>query len=128
MAHYHLFACHFCRILTLECFAVLDELIRHGAISHLFTNDEQTTIANSVRSEVTAAGLTYSRDAAWNFFQSTVMKNLRIVLVCSETGNVIFSSKIFGTPCFSSLIGNSIFLYQYSQTAFPLFLYSFTAL
>nr|XP_039248070.1 LOW QUALITY PROTEIN: dynein beta chain, ciliary-like [Styela clava] len=74
------------RVLTDECLAVLEELVRHGAISRLFTTDEQTTIANSVRSEVTAAGLTYSRDAAWNFFQSTVMKNLRIVLVCSDTG------------------------------------------
>lgn len=82
-----------CRVLTHECLAVLDELIRHGAISHMFTNDEQTTIANSVRSEVTAAGLTYSRDAAWNFFQSTVMKNLRIVLVCSETGEIMLQAR-----------------------------------
>ena len=46
----------------------LIEFIVSGSISHLFTQEEQTTIINSIRTEVTQAGLTYTRDVAWNFF------------------------------------------------------------
>ena len=46
----------------------LQEFIMGGSISHLFTYEEQTTIINSIRTEVTQAGLTYTRDVAWNFF------------------------------------------------------------
>ena len=77
---------HIFSSLTDECLAMVEEMVRHGAISHLFTTDEQTTISNSVRSDVTAAGLTYSKDVAWGFFLATVTKNLRVVLVCSKTG------------------------------------------
>nr|XP_018669150.1 dynein heavy chain 9, axonemal [Ciona intestinalis] len=80
------FLLHDDKEVTHECLTMVEELVRHGSISHLFTNDEQTTIANSVRSEVTAAGLTYSRDVAWNFFLNTVTKNLRVVFICSQTG------------------------------------------
>jgi len=66
---------------------VIEEFVCYGAISHLFPRDEQTTIANSVRSEVTAAGLTYSKEVAWQFFLSTVTKNLRVVLICSKPGS-----------------------------------------
>jgi dynein heavy chain len=48
----------------------LIEFIVSGSISHLFTYEEQTTIINSIRTEVTLAGLTYTRDTAWNFFLS----------------------------------------------------------
>jgi hypothetical protein len=40
----------------------LIEFIVSGSISHLFTYEEQTTIINSIRTEVTLAGLTYTRD------------------------------------------------------------------
>ena len=47
----------------------LSEFITSGhSISHLFTYEGQTTITNSIRTEVTQAGLTYTRDVAWNFF------------------------------------------------------------
>ena len=46
----------------------LSEFIVSGSISHLFTQEEQTTIINSIRTEVTQAGLTYTRDVAWDFF------------------------------------------------------------
>ena len=46
----------------------LTEFIVSGSISHLFSLEEQTTIINSVRTEVTQAGLTYTRDVAWEFF------------------------------------------------------------
>ena len=44
------------------------EFIVSGAITHLFSYEEQTTIINSVRTEVTQAGLTYTREVAWDFF------------------------------------------------------------
>ena len=87
------------RSLTDECIAMVEEVVRHATISHLFTPDEQTTIANSVRSDVNAAGLTYSKEVAWNFFVNTVMKNLRVVLVCSQIGE-------FGRSKFYVLISN----------------------
>jgi dynein heavy chain len=40
----------------------LIEFIVSGSISHLFTYEEQTTIINSIRTEVTLAGLTYTAD------------------------------------------------------------------
>ena len=46
----------------------LTDFILSGSITHLFTYEEQTTIINSIRTEVTQAGLTYTRDVAWDFF------------------------------------------------------------
>ena len=50
----------------------LTEFITSGNISHLFTYEEQTTIINSIRTEVTQAGLVYTRDVAWEFFLRSV--------------------------------------------------------
>ena len=44
------------------------EFIVSGSITHLFTPEETTTIINSIRTDVTQAGLTYTREVAWNFF------------------------------------------------------------
>ncbi|GFO25145.1 dynein beta chain, ciliary-like, partial [Plakobranchus ocellatus] len=65
----------------------LTEFIISGAITHLFTYEEQTTIINSIRTEVTQAGLTYTRDVAWNFFLRTVRNNFRVMLVMCGGGN-----------------------------------------
>ena len=46
----------------------LTDFILSGFITHLFSYEEQTTIINSIRTEVTQAGLTYTRDVAWDFF------------------------------------------------------------
>ena len=55
--------------LTDEDFIVyLTEFIVTGCIVNLFSFDEQTTIINSIRTEVTQAGLTYSRQVAWKYF------------------------------------------------------------
>ena len=55
-------------LVTDELLVYLTEFIVSCSISHLFSNEEQTTIINSIRTEVTQAGLTYTRDIAWNFF------------------------------------------------------------
>lgn len=46
----------------------LTEFIVSGDITHLFSQEEMTTIINSIRTEVTQAGLTYTREVAWEFF------------------------------------------------------------
>ena len=46
----------------------LSEFISSDAISHLFSQEQVTTIVNSIRTDVTQAGLTYSRNVAWQFF------------------------------------------------------------
>ena len=35
---------------------------------HLFTLEEETTILNSIRTQVVQAGLNYSKETAWEFF------------------------------------------------------------
>ncbi|KAK6172547.1 hypothetical protein SNE40_016179 [Patella caerulea] len=64
----------------------LTEFIVSGSIMHLFSYEEQTTIINSIRTEVTQAGLAYTRDVAWNFFLKTVRKNFRVCLIASNGG------------------------------------------
>ncbi|XP_055866060.1 uncharacterized protein LOC106055129 isoform X2 [Biomphalaria glabrata] len=59
----------------------LTEFIVSGSITHLFSQEEQTTIINSIRTEVTQAGLTYTRDVAWDFFLRTVRNNFRVILI-----------------------------------------------
>ena len=46
----------------------LTEFIVSGSITPLFSYEDQTTIINSIRTEVTQAGLTYTRQVAWQFF------------------------------------------------------------
>ena len=53
----------------------LTEFVVFGTISHLFSPEEQTTIINSIRTEVTQAGLSYTRDVAWNFFLRLVFQS-----------------------------------------------------
>ena len=60
-------------LVTDELLVYLTEFIVSCGISHLFTPEEQTTIINSIRTEVTQAGLTYTRDVAWNFFLRYVL-------------------------------------------------------
>ncbi|XP_076457719.1 uncharacterized protein LOC143291635 isoform X3 [Babylonia areolata] len=74
-------------LVTDELLVYLTEFIVSCSISHLFTHEEQTTIINSIRTEVTQAGLTYTRDVAWNFFLRTVRNNCRVCLIVSDTDN-----------------------------------------
>lgn len=46
----------------------VSEFLVSSSISHLFTEEEQTSVINAVRTEVTQAGLAYTRDVAWDFF------------------------------------------------------------
>jgi dynein heavy chain len=64
-----LFLIHKEEMLDPDFLVFIQEFIVTGSsISHLFTFEEQTTIINSIRTEVTQAGLTYTREVAWDFF------------------------------------------------------------
>lgn len=44
------------------------EFIKGGAISPLFSKEEQAKIVNAVRSDMTQAGIPFTRQSGWNFF------------------------------------------------------------
>lgn len=44
------------------------EFLVSNSISHLFNEEEHTSITNAIRTEVTQAGLSYTKETAWNFF------------------------------------------------------------
>lgn len=52
------------------------EFVTGGAISPLFSKEEQAKIVNAVRSDMTQAGIPFTRQAGWKFF-------IRCVLVVS---------------------------------------------
>ena len=64
-----------------DCLELLAEFIITGNISHLFSTDEQMQILNSIRSHVTQAKQTYTRQVAWDYFLrfGAAMKIFRIV-------------------------------------------------
>ncbi|XP_056010102.1 uncharacterized protein LOC125667097 [Ostrea edulis] len=92
----------------------LQEFITGGSISHLFAYEEQTTIINSIRTEVTQAGLTYTRDVAWNFFLRTVRNNFRVCFIMNE-GKEAFQRRCREFPSFSKNI-NFLWFSHWSKT------------
>ncbi|XP_069829066.1 uncharacterized protein [Dendropsophus ebraccatus] len=66
------------------------EFVVFGSVSHLFTLEKQATITNAMRSEVTNAGLTYSKENAWNLFLQSVQLNIRWTLIRSDTGSTFY--------------------------------------
>ncbi|XP_069470025.1 uncharacterized protein [Ambystoma mexicanum] len=64
----------------------MSDFVVSGSVSYLFTSEQQATIANAMRSEVTSAGLTYSKESAWNFFLQSIQQNFRWILIYSSTG------------------------------------------
>eukprot|EP00794_Sanderia_malayensis_P011163 gene11163-12336_t len=60
------------------------EFLVSNSISHIFNDEEHTSIINAIRTEVTQAGLNYSKETAWNFFLRTVRENLRFIFITSS--------------------------------------------
>ena len=52
-----------------DVLVILAEFIQSGFVWNLFSSEQQIAIINSIRSEVTQAGLVYSKDVAWKYFQ-----------------------------------------------------------
>ena len=46
----------------------ITEFLVSNSISHLFNEEEHLSITNAIRTEVTQAGLSYTKEIAWNFF------------------------------------------------------------
>jgi hypothetical protein len=86
-------------------------------ISHLFTYEEQTTIINSIRTEVTLAGLTYTRDTAWNFFLGIVRNNFRICMIHCDGGQ-LFQRRCMEYPAFTENV-NFLWFPHWSIRTFP---------
>ncbi|XP_018102433.1 dynein beta chain, flagellar outer arm [Xenopus laevis] len=84
----------------------ITEFIVFGSVSHLFTSEQQATIANAMRSEVTSAGLTYSKERSWGLFLQAVQQNIRWFLIYSRTESTFYKWCLE----FSSLM-NSINVY-----------------
>ncbi|XP_077152557.1 uncharacterized protein LOC143816267 [Ranitomeya variabilis] len=68
----------------------LTEFVVFGFVSQLFTREQQATITNAMRSEVANAGLTYSKENAWNLFLQSVLQNVRWLLIRSDTGSSFY--------------------------------------
>jgi dynein heavy chain len=51
-----------------EFLVYVTEFVISEEIMHLFTIEEETTILNSIRTQVIQAGLTYSKETAWELF------------------------------------------------------------
>ncbi|KAE8625049.1 hypothetical protein XENTR_v10006145 [Xenopus tropicalis] len=84
----------------------ITEFIVFGSVSHLFTSEQQATIANAMRNEVTNAGLTYSKERSWSLFLQAVQQNIRWFLIYSRTESTFYKWCLK----FSSLM-NSINVY-----------------
>ena len=48
--------------------AYITEFLTSEEVMHLFTIEEETTILNSIRTQVVQAGLVYTKETAWEFF------------------------------------------------------------
>ena len=44
------------------------EFVKGGAISPIFSKEEQAKIVNAVRSDMTQAGVAFTRQSGWQFF------------------------------------------------------------
>jgi hypothetical protein len=51
-----------------EFLACVTEFLTSEEVMHLFSLEEETTILNSIRTQVVQAGLNYSKETAWEFF------------------------------------------------------------
>lgn len=51
-----------------EFLAYITEFLISEEVMHLFTIEEETTILNSIRTQVVQSGLVYTRETAWEFF------------------------------------------------------------
>ena len=51
-----------------EFLAYITEFLISEEVMHLFTIEEETTILNSIRTQVIQSGLNYSKETAWELF------------------------------------------------------------
>ncbi|XP_043910785.1 dynein beta chain, flagellar outer arm-like [Protopterus annectens] len=81
----------------------ITDLVVSGSVSDLFSVEQQATITNAVRSEVTSTGLTYTKETAWQFFLQSIQQNFRWMLICPNTGTA-FQKKCLEFPALTNAI------------------------
>ncbi|XP_063809812.1 uncharacterized protein LOC135027842 isoform X3 [Pseudophryne corroboree] len=91
----------------------ITEFVVFGSVSHMFTLEQQATIANAMRNEVTNSGLTYSKESAWNLFLQTVQQNIRWFLIRSNIGSQFYKWCLQYSSLFNAL--NVYYIPQWSQ-------------
>lgn len=67
-----------------EFLAYITEFITSEEVMHLFTIEEETTILNSIRTQVVQAGFMYSKETAWEFFIKNIRENTRVFVFMNE--------------------------------------------
>ena len=72
----------------------ISEFLVSSCIDHLFSEEERTSAINSVRSDVTQAGLAYTKDVAWSFFLKYVSFNAQIFVLIILYCNLFLSLKL----------------------------------
>ncbi|XP_075240849.1 dynein beta chain, ciliary-like isoform X3 [Convolutriloba macropyga] len=104
-----------------EILSHLQELVVSGPpVNTLYSQEEQTSIVNSIRSAVVQSGLPYSRRTAWDFFLSNVRHNFRVVLVTSSaTTGVTSNSEVKGSPSSAQTSNSTKHLFQQRCIRFP---------
>ncbi|MGH0150313.1 UNVERIFIED_CONTAM: hypothetical protein FKN15_050185 [Acipenser sinensis] len=73
----------------MEMFSLLyiSDLVVSRSVTPLFTSEQQTSIVNELRSEMTNEGITFTKEAAWDYFLRRVTQNLRCIFICPSTGS-----------------------------------------
>ena len=70
-----------------EFLTYITEFLITEEVMHLFTIEEETTILNSIRTQVVQSGYVYTRETAWEFFVKNIRENTRIVIVLNENSS-----------------------------------------
>jgi hypothetical protein len=70
-----------------EFLAYITEFTISEEVMHLFTIEEETTILNSIRTQVVQAGLVYSKETAWEFFIKNIRENTRVVVFMNDNAS-----------------------------------------
>ncbi|CAF0871195.1 unnamed protein product, partial [Didymodactylos carnosus] len=60
-------------------------LLNSEEMTSLFSLEEETSVLNSVRTQVQQAGLTFSKQVAWEFFLRNVKDNIRVLILLNDT-------------------------------------------
>eukprot|EP01135_Chromosphaera_perkinsii_P009070 Nk52_evm1s1607 gene=Nk52_evmTU1s1607 len=68
---------------------LINNILTTGSVPALYETDEIDTIINSIRSEVTNAGINPTKDNCWGHFVAKCADNLHIILAMSPTGETL---------------------------------------
>ncbi|CAF4014418.1 unnamed protein product, partial [Rotaria sordida] len=71
----------------IELIIQVTNLLNTEEMSSLFSLEEETSVLNSVRTQVQQAGLSFSRAVAWEFFLRNVKENIRVLILMNEINN-----------------------------------------